>query len=58
MQATSGQNREVSFAPPATYRAGTRAMDAMLRKFNSSLITFGIYGMLIAFAIACSLGIF
>lgn len=36
---------------------GTCAMNAILRKYSTSLFTFGIYLALVAFAVACSLGL-
>lgn len=42
----------------AAYHAGTWAMTALLRKYNTSLLTFGIYIALAAFAVACSIGVF
>lgn len=32
-------------------------MNTLLRKYNSSLFTFGVYLALVAFAVACSLGV-
>lgn len=32
-------------------------MAALLRKYNTSLFTFGIYLVLVAFALACSMGL-
>lgn len=32
-------------------------MNTMLRKYSTSLLTFGIYLVIVAFAAACSLGL-
>ena len=33
-------------------------MNVLLRKYSTSLFTFGVYLALITFAVACSLGVF
>jgi len=45
------------FAVSIPYQVGTRTMSTLLRKYNSSIFTFGIYLALVAFAVACSLGL-
>ena len=45
------------FCAVATYQATTTAMNVLLRKYSTSLFTFGVYLVLIAFAMACSLGV-
>ena len=32
-------------------------MNVLLRKYSTSLFTFGVYLLLVAFAVACSLGL-
>lgn len=52
-----GHTRSACSQRRPTYRNGTRTMQANLRKYSTSLLTFGVYMVLIAFALACSLGL-
>ena len=57
MAITSGPFRVLSFAAPPALPGPRHHMNAILRKYSTSLLTFGIYLAIVAFAAACSLGL-
>lgn len=44
-----------SFVLSPTYRDDDRTMNTLIRKHSTSIFTFSIYVILVAFALACSL---
>lgn len=57
MGITPRPSRGRRFATPPALPGPHRVMNAIFRKHSTSLLTFGIYLAIIAFAAACSLGL-